>query len=97
MNNEISKEELMNMDEKEFKKLYGEQPIEAGHIRTEGLNLQPQLARDKVLEMARTGELDKLRKVNPIQKPHRNKYGLGYSLDAENVTSNSLLFNRRKR
>ena len=97
MGDEMTKEKLENMSQKEFIELMGKGTVKVGHIRTDGLNLQPQFAREKVREMARTGELDEKRRVDPIVKPHRNKYGLGYSMDEEDVEESSLLFSRRKK
>jgi hypothetical protein len=93
--NEITQEELENMSEAEFLEAIGKGPIKAGHIRTEGLNLTPQRMREKAREMARKGEL--LGFVGPKQKVHRNKFGLGYSTDPEDVEGESTLLQRQKR
>jgi hypothetical protein len=95
MGDEITKEQLENMSEKEFFELQGKGPIKPGHIRTKGLNLIPQNYRDKLREMSRKGELPGA--VGEKPKVHRNKYGLGYSLDEEDVDTKSLLFARRKK
>ena len=99
MSEEITKEQLQNMNRREFEELMGQHcQLKPASIteKSSGFNPTVQEARDRLREMAMTGELDERRKVNPVQKPYQNKYGLGYSMDPDDVKQESLLLSRRK-